>query len=76
MGQLNLLEFIEKNHDKSYFIGNPDLNWTLQQKKDAVTTCMMSVKDHPDLSMKALRILVRELSGCEELSSKVLFGHD
>lgn len=61
-------DFIQKHHDKSTFIGNPELNWTLQQKREAVTACIMSIKDQPDYSMKALRILSREESGCEELA--------
>ena len=69
MDLLNLQEFVEKYSDASCFIGQDDLNWTLKEKRAAVSYCIKSVHNHPELGMHALRILVRELQGCEELVS-------
>lgn len=75
MELFNLPEFIGNHHDTFHFIGHPDLNWTLEEKKKAINLCIKSAQDHADLCMNALRILSREHEGCEEISSnKVQFG--
>ena len=76
MDQLKLQEFLEKHNDTSYFIGHPDLNWTLEEKKAAVTTCINLAHDQAELIMHALRILCREKAGCEELSSNKVYWAD
>lgn len=76
MEQLNLQEFLEKHNDTSYFIGHPDLNWTLEEKKTAVNLCIKLAHDQAEKSMDALRILCREKEGCEELSSNKVYCSD